>query len=60
LLDGKAYGFNLMLLPKTTRADEIFPDPTPQTYDFEVSFNGFRLFKKSYKGGELKVLAIIP
>lgn len=52
LTDGKPYGVNFLLVPSTTRAGNLFPDPTTttQTYDFEVLVNGFRLFKKSYKG----------
>jgi hypothetical protein len=52
LTDGKPYGINFLLVPSTTRPDGQFPDPVgaSQTYDFEVSVNGFRLFKKSYKG----------
>lgn len=63
LTTGKPYGLNFLLVPSTTRADKQFPDPvtaTPQTYDFEVSVNGFRLFKKSYKGDDLEVLEARP
>lgn len=61
LVDGKSYGFNFLMVPETTRADKQFPDPpSMKTYDFEISFNGFRLFKKSYKGDQLEALAALP
>lgn len=55
LNDGKSYGINFVLVPFTTRTDKEFPDPTArnQTYDFQVSINGYRIFKKSYKGDDL-------